>query len=315
MIKDHNIDPNANIQLSKIQGNGGNLNLLFLSSAPRPSADIAGRVFYVHPDYGSDSNDGLAPDRPFKTILKARTVQAARINWSGSPWANQDMIILFPGIYDETALTGGLYGVNVVGLGDAFDINGEMGVTIKAASGSAWDAASWINGGLYNTCLHAPTDEGSETLLTLDTWNRFTIADCVFQGLPGASATTLIGFQVSVDGTGSKFLRNWINQCLTGVHLGVGSSKQITGCRFEDLVIMASETAGIHLDSDCTASGTLFKDFIIGPTPALGIDDDASSPVAMFVDGHIYATACDPATSEGGKYSGVYLNDTLLSTD
>jgi hypothetical protein len=188
-----------------------------------------------------------------------------------------------------------------------------MGVTIMGASGAAWDAASWINGGLYNVCLHGPTDSGTEACLTLDTCNRFIIADCVFQGVPGASPTTLYGFQVGVDMTGSKFLRNWINQCATGVHLGVTPDKQITGNRFEDLVIMGASTAGIHLDEDCVASNTLFKDFIIGPTPALGFDDDAVTMVCMCVNGDIYATACDPATGGGGIYSRVYLNGVLMT--
>lgn len=310
MIKDRNIDAMANINPSKIMGGAGVGNLSWLSSAPRPSADIQGKVYYVHPDYGSDSYDGLSPETPYKTILKARTVQAARISWAGSPWANQDMIKLFPGVYDETSLTAGLYGVNLVGLGNAFDINGEMGVTIKGASGSAWDAASFINGGIFNICFHAPTDAGTEALFQIDTFNRMVMEDCVFQGVPGASATTLIGLQTVVDVTGSQFRRLWFNQCATGMSFVVnnGASKQFTGCLLEDLYIMAATTAGIHLDSNCVPSGTVFNRFIIGPTPALGVDDDSAT--AMFCNGHVEATANDPATGSG-HYSNVYLNGTL----
>lgn len=289
-----------------------------LSGAPRPATDTAGKIYYVHPDFGSDSNDGLSTDKPFKTILKARTVSAARIDWaaSGTPWANQDTIILFPGVYDETALTGGLYGVNVIGLGSSLDVDGEMGVKICPATGSAWDAASWINGGMYNVCFAAPADDGTEALLTLDTLNNFIIADCLFKGVAGG-ADTLIGFQTNTEMAHSRFLRNQFYQCLTGINLGV-NAKQITDALFQDLVIFASTTAGISVDADAGANavGAVFDRFIITDSPALGIDDNATAAAytIMYSNGDIYAVACDPATASGGKYSRVYLNGTLLTT-
>lgn len=313
MIKDRNIDPNAQINPAKIMGGLG-FGAGFLSGAPRPGSDLAGKVYYVHPDYGSDSNDGLSPENPYKTILQARTVSAARINWSASPWSNCDSIVLFPGIYDETNLTAGLYGVDIIGLGLGFDLNGEHGVVIKPSANRVWDAASWINGSISNVGFLSVS--GSVPCVQVDTVNRFLIQDCVFQGVPGASATTTIGFEVVVDMTGSRFMRNIVNQCLTGISLGVTAPKQITGDLFEDFIITSAETAGVQLDSDCTASNTIFRRFVIGPTPTLGIDDNASDAAyrAMWIDGHIYASNCDPATASGGKYSHVYLNGVLMTT-
>lgn len=312
MIKDRNIDPNAAIQLSKLQGGGGSFGgLMFMSAAPRPGADLAGKVYYVHPDYGSDDNDGLSPDSPYKTILKARTVQAARIDWSGSPWANQDMIVLFPGIYDETALTSGIYGVNVVGLGNAFDINGEMGVTIKSTA-ATWDATSFINGGFSNVCFHGSSDSSTEALVTLDNCNRFWFNDCVFQGVPGASPSTLYGFQINKDMTGSQMRRCWFNQVVDGIYLVAdnANSKQITGDLFEDIYIMGCSSDAIYCDANAVPSGTVFNRFVIGPTPSYGIRD-ASSTI-LFANGYIECTSMSPA-SGAGHYSHVYVNGTLYT--
>lgn len=307
MILDRNIAPNANIQLSKIQGGGGALGqLMFMSAAPRPSDDIAGKVYYVHPDHGSNSNDGLSPDSPLKTILQARTLSAGRINWSGSPWANQDMIVLFPGVYDETNLTAGLYGVNVIGLGNSFDINGENGVVIKPSSGAVWDASSWINMSLSNVAMMGAS--GAYPVLQLDTFNRGLIQDCVFAGIPGASATTTFGIETTADVTGSEIRRVYVTQCLTGMKFDVTAPHQFTGCRITDFQIMLAETAGVQVVTGSVPSGTFFKDFIIGPTPSLGINDADGG--CVFCNGTIEATANDPSTGSG-HYSNVYLNGTL----
>lgn len=309
MIKDRNIDPNAQIQPSKIAGGVGGLDLFYLASAPRPGADIAGLVYYVHPEWGTDSNDGLAPDRPLKTILQARTLSAGRIDWDGSPdprWANNDMIILFPGIYDETNLTAGLYGVHVIGLGNSWDLNGEAGVVIKPSSGAVWDAASWINMTLSNVAFLGAS--GASPLLQLDTFNRGIIQDCMFAGIPGASDTTTKGFETVVDVTGSILRRCFFNQCKSGIWIDVTAPKQFTGCKFSDITIMAADTNGIYVETGSTPSGTVIEDFTIGPTPTKGINDVDGG--VMFNRGWVEATANDPATGSG-HYNQVYLNGTL----
>jgi len=310
MIKDRNIDPNAQIQISKIQGGGG-LGAMFLSSAPRPGSMIAGKVYYVNEEKGSNSNDGLSPDSPYATILQARTVQTARIDWTGDPWSNNDMIVVYPGVYAETALTGGLYGVTLVGLGNAFDVSGEAGVTIKSTA-AAWDATSWINGACRNICFHGSSDASTEALLTLDNCNRFQIEDCVFQGVPGASPSTLYGFQINKDMTGSQMRRCWFNQCVDSIYLVAdnANSKQITGDLFEDLYIMGCSSDAIFVDTNAVPSGTVFNRFVIGPTPAYGVRD--LSEAVLFANGFIEASAMSPA-SGSGHYSHVYVNGTLYA--
>lgn len=279
MIKDRNIDAYAAINPSKIAGGGGGLSFFYLAGVPRPATDIQGQVYYVHDGVGVDTNDGLSPDAPLATILKARTLSAARINWSASgvPWANNDMIVIYPGVYNETNLTSGLYGVHVVGLGNAFDVSGESGVAIKPATGAVWDATSWINMSMSNIAFVGAAT--AAPLLQLDNCNRCLLQDLVFQGIPGASPTTTKAFEVVKDMTGSELKRIWVNQCTHGVYLVAdnANSKQITGNRFEDLDIMAVSTAGIYLDINCVPSGTIFKRFNIGPTPTLGVDDNSAT--------------------------------------
>jgi len=308
MIKDRNIADDAFISPHKIAGGSGMGNLFFLAGALRPGNDVQGQVYYVHDGVGSDNYDGLSPDKPYATISKARTVSAGRINWaaSGVPWANNDMIVIYPGVYNESNLTGGLYGVHVVGLGNSFDVNGESGVVIKPASGVPWDAASWINGSLRNVCLMGAS--GANALLQLDTLNRFLLEDIVLQGIPGASPTNTFGLETTTDVTGSELRRIWVNQCATGMKFDVVAPKQFTGCRLEDIFIMGSTTAGIQVVTGSTPSGTVVKRFVIGPTPTLGINDPDGG--VMFCDGHVEATANDPATGSG-HYSNVYLNGTL----
>lgn len=316
MIRDYNIDPRANISISKIQGAGvGNL----ASGVVRPSGDIQSKVYYVNLDGGSDNFDGLSPDKPFATINKARTLSAARIDWgptSGHPWANQDTVYIYPGIYDEN-ITSGFYGIQLIGLGNANDIDGEMGVTMKAADGSAINVTSIINAIIANICFHGPADSGTEVLLQADNFNRVTLADCVFQGIPGASPTTTRGFEVVKDMTGSKILRTIFKQVKSSIYLVAdnANSKQITGNLFEDLWITGGDVAGIVFDENSAPSMSMINRCIMdggGSTLALGLDDNSTGELVHCYNTNFEATACDPA-SGAGHYNNCYLNGTLMT--
>ena len=299
---------NLNVgDLYSMLGIPGNLGLM---ASVRPPTNIQTNVYYVNDNGGSDVYDGLSPDTPFKTILKARTVSAARINWSASgvPWANNDLVIIFPGKYDETNLVGGLFGIHVIGLGHSFDVDGESGVVIKPDSGAVWDASSWINMSLSNVAFMGAS--GASPLLQLDTFNRGIIQDCVFQGIPGGSATTTKGFETVHDVTGSILRRCFFNQLLNGIYIDVAAPHQFTGCILEDLIIMATETNGIYVEAGSVPSGTIVRKFIIGPTPTKGINDVDGG--VFFIKGWVEAAANDPATGSG-HYSQVYLNGTLQS--
>lgn len=312
MIKDRNIDLNAQINPAKIQGGAGMGGLFFLSGAPRPGADIAGRIYYVNKNGGSDENDGLSPDSPYATIEKARAVAMARIVWTGAPWANNDMVVIYPGVYAE-AITGGLFGASLIGLGWAYDLDGEAGVTLKPADGSPWDCTSIINAKIMNLCLHAPTDAGTEVLLQADNLNRALIQDCVFAGVAGASPTTVKGLEVVKDMTGSVVKRCIFQVCRTGLYLVAdnANSKQITGDLFEDLEIIGGDTAGMYFDINCTPSLTRINRCNIagnGATLALGLDDNTVADAV-----HVYNTNIEATANDGGTWNNCYLNGALLT--
>lgn len=285
-----------------------------LLAATRPGTDIQGNIYYVNGDGGSDNNDGLSPDTPFDTINKARTVSAARISWSGSPWANQDTIIVYPGVYAEN-ITSGFYGLSLIGLGWANDLNGEMGVTMKAASGSPIDVASIINALISNICFHSPADSGTEVVFQADTLNRTLLENCIFQGVPGASPTTTRGLEVATDMTGSVVKNCWFKQIKSSIYLGISGGKQITGDLFEDLWITGGDTAGIVFEADTTPSMSMLNRCNMdggGSTLALGLDDNSTGELVHAYNCNFEATACDPA-SGAGHYNNCYLNGVLMT--
>lgn len=301
-----------NVNVNQLAGVNAGYDLM-LAAAARPPADLAGIVYYVNKDGGSDNFDGLSPDEPFDTWDKAIDVSMARISWSGSPWANNDEIILFPGKYAEN-ITNGWYGIRTRGLGWHHDINGEAGVTIDPASGSAVDVTSLINGTIENICFEAPD---TTVIFQADNFNRMRLIDCTFQGLPGASPTTTRGFEIVKDMTGSAILRCWFKQIKSSIFLTAdnANSKQITGDLFEDLWITGGDVAGIVFHVNSTPSMSMVNRCNMdggGSTLALGLDDNSTSELVHCYNTNFEATACDPA-SGAGHYNNCYLNGVLMT--
>lgn len=270
---------------------------------------ISGNTYFVSKS-GSDADPGTY-DEPFLTIARAITVMNARINWSATPWARQDRVYIFPGVYAEN-LTSLPYGCEMIGLGDAFDLNGQRGVTIKPATGSAVDVTSCINMRIHNICF-ASAD--TEAIFQADNLNRNIISHCLFSGNPGASPTTTIGIEVVKDMTGTRITDCVVLVCNIGMKFVAdnANSKQITGDIIENCYITGSDTAGIYFDANCVPSMTQINNCIInggGTTLALGLDDNSA---AVHVSNTMFeATACDPA-SGSGHYNHCYLNGTLLA--
>ena len=308
MIRDYNIDPNANISPTKILGGVSPMSLL--GAGP---SNTRGQIYYVNKDGGSDSFDGKSPDKPFLTIANAITVMNGRIDWTASPWARHDLCYVYPGKYAEN-LTALGYGNNLIGLGNAIDINGENGVTVDPASGSAVDVTSVINARISNICFEAPD---TSVIFESDNCNRNVFDNLVFQGLPGASPTTTRGFEVVKDMTGSQLLNSWFNQIRNAVYLVAdnANSKQITGDLLQDLTILGGDQTGIHFDVNCVPSGTIINRCNIagaGATLALGLDDNTG--IVTVMNTNFEATACDPASGDGdSKYNNCYLNGSLMT--
>lgn len=277
-------------------------------------ANIAkGNTYYVSKN-GSNGNTGTSKRYPLQTIAEATTIMKARIDWAVTPWAKADRMIIEPGLYAEN-LTSLPYGCDMIGLGHAFDLNGERGVTIKPATGLPVDCTSVINMWIHNICFASPTDAGTGALFQADNFNRTIMTNCFFGGVPGASPTTTRGFEVVKDMTGSIISGCWFLVCRTGIYLVAdnANSKQITGDIIENCYITGGDTAGIYFDINCVPSMTQVNNCIInggGSTLALGIDDNTA---AVHVSNCMFeATACDPSTGSG-HYNHCYLNGTLLA--
>jgi len=284
-----------------------------VGSSQIPFMRTTGKTYFVDGKSGLDGNTGLKPSEAFATIAAAVTASNGNIDWSASPWALSDVIVIAPGVYAEN-LTSLPYGGSIIGLGDAFDLNGERGVTVKPASGSPLDATSVINCRIENICFESPD---TSVVFQVDNLNRNVIKNCVFSGLPGASPTTVKGLETVKDMTG-----NLIEGCVfqvvrNGIYVVVdnGSSKQASGNIFRYCVVRGADQTGVHFDSNSTPSYTILDRCNIGDqgtSLALGLDDD--SDIVSCFNCNFIATANDPATGGGqGAYNNCYLNGALLT--
>lgn len=271
------------------------------------------KKYYVDKLNGSDSNSGLSPDGAKATIAAAITLMNARISWSTQPWAKSDILYIAPGRYAEN-LTSLPYGCTVIGLGDAFDLNGERGVTIKPASGSPVDCTSVINTRVHNICFESPD---TNVVFQADNFNRNVFSGCIFSGLPGASPTTTKGLEIVKDMTGNRIVNCTFQVVRNGIYIVTdnANSKQASGNIIEYSYVRGADQTGIYFDVNCVPSYTQINHCIIGDggtTLALGLDDNTG--IVNVANTMFTATACDPASGDSdSKYNNCYLNGTLMT--
>ncbi len=278
-----------------------------------PISRWKGKTYFVDGLNGSDNNPGEKWTEPKATIASAVTAMNARISWSQTPWAESDVLVIAPGVYAEN-LTVFPYGCTVIGLGDAFDLNGQRGVTIKPSSGSPFDATSVINTRIENICFESPD---TSVVFQADNFNRNVVVNCLFSGLAGASPTTTRGLEIVKDMTG-----NWIRNCVfqvvrNGIYINTdnANSKQASGNIIDYCYVRGCDQTGIYFDANTVPSYTQINHCVIGDgatTLALGLDDNTGQvnvSNTMFT-----ATACDPASADSdSKYNNCYLNGSLMS--
>jgi len=260
---------------------------------------------------GSDSNDGLTAQNPFATIATAVTKANAAISWS--VWGPRINIFVAPDVYAEN-LTALPYGCNLIGLGDAYDINGERGVTIKPATGSPVDCTSVINSRIQNICFYS---QDTSAVFQADNFNRNVLVDCVFQGAPGVSPTTTRGLEIVKDCTGNRITNCCFYQIRNGIYINTdnASSKQIVSTIIENCYIGGGDQTGIYIDINSNPTMSYVNNCQIGDgstTLALGLDDNTGQVTVS--NTNFTATACDPASGDGdSKYNNCYLNGSLMS--
>ena len=266
--------------------------------------------YFVDGTNGSDGNTGLRADQAKATIAAAVTLANAQISWSVTRWASLAVIIVAPGLYAEN-LTALPYGATILGLGDCFDLNGQNGVTVKPASGSPLDATSVINCHIHNICFESPD---MAPCFETDNFNRNVVTHCLFAG--NTSDTTTNCFEVVKDMTGNRITDCIFHRGAYGMYIDTdnANSKQASGNIIEHCYVTGCTTAGIYFEVNTVPSFTVLNHCVVGDgstTLALGLDDDTSSVGVNWCT--FQATANDPATADGGKYNGCYLNGVLLT--
>lgn len=261
-------------------------------------------IYYVDVKNGATGNDGLSQEEPMSTIAAAVTAINARINWSASPWATHDVIVIAPGTYAEN-LTSLPYGATIYGLGHDLR-DAQQGVKIKPATGVPVDVGACINTAFYNIHFEALA---SVAAFDADICNNNLFYNCRFSG--PAETATATGF-ITKDAVANKFIDCEFDCCAKGFDVNYAdagdsfSHNLLRDCRFTQCT-----TAGIEISTNLVGPSSIVERCVFvgaGQTMAIGIDDN--SGILDLVD--CYITATDPVDSCRSA-NGCYGNGSLLS--
>lgn len=202
------------------------------------------KIYYVDVNNGSDTDVGDTPGTALATIAAATTLANARIDWSESPWARQDTIVVFPGTYAEN-LTELPYGCNVIGIGH--DIrDAQNGVKIKPASGAPVVVTSTINTLFRNISFESPDTTAAFTSTNL---NNCLFENCMFTG--PAETATMVGALVCSDLTKTTFRNTWFCNADKGFDINYADGgDKLAYLLMENCYFTGIDTAGMEISAD-----------------------------------------------------------------
>ena len=272
---------------------------------PNGTTYTNGRYYFVDENDGNDGDDGLAPDRALATIEQGITLMNANVNWSSSSWGCKDVLVIAPGVYEET-LTALPYGGQMIGLG-VLDKSGDHGVVIKSAA--PVDVTSALNTRISNITFEST---GAGEAFECDTSNYMSFDHCDFRGV---KATTVSAFTVKVAGLLTTWRDCFFSNAITGFRVGAGSATGFFECLIEDSRIMYVGTYGIQIEDNLPTAGTLVNRVHIGDG-ATTLTEGIHSPGAKLNVSNttVTATAMDPASAAGqAYYNNVYLNGAIIT--
>jgi hypothetical protein len=269
---------------------------------------VNANYYFVDGAHGSDSNDGRTPETALDTIAAAITKMNARINWSASPWARRDVLIIAPGTYAEN-LTALPYGCTVYGLG--LDLrDAQNGVKIKPATGAPVDVGAVINTAFYNIHFETAETDAGDPVFDAAICNNCQFINCRFSG--PAETATAVGF-VTNDAVGNKFIDcefDCLDKGLDVNYADAGDSfshNLLRDCRFTQI-----DTAGIEISTNLVGPSSIVQDCLFlgaGQTMAIGVDDN----VGLLDLVRCYITATDPV--QGCRSANAcYGNGALLDS-
>jgi hypothetical protein len=269
------------------------------------NANSPNKIYYVDGFNGSDGNDGENPDNPLATIAAAITLSNATIDWSATPWASRNVIIIQPGSYAEN-LTSLPYGALMIGVGPWDNRDAQMGVKIKPASGVPVDVNAAINMAIYNI--------GFESTSTSRAFDATILNNCLFYNclFTGAAETATAGAALyTSDCTYTRFYRCRFCNADQGMSFNyVDAGDGINYLDVDDCIISGCDTDGIYVSTNLVGPHSRIRNTHIfggGQTMAEGVDDNSAILELSRCD----ITATDPV--DGCRAAnGCYGNGSLL---
>ena len=232
------------------------------------------KYYFVDVTNGNDDYDGLSPNRAKATIAAAITLVNARIDWSATPWANHDVILIAPGTYAEN-LTSLPYGAAMYGCG--LDLrDAQNGVKIKPATGAPVDVGAVINTAFYNIHFETAETDAGDPVFDAEIANNNQFINCRFSG--PAETATAVGF-VTLDAVANKW---WFCEfdCLDkGLDVNYAdagdsfSHNKLYECDFTQI-----DTAAVEISTNLVGPSSRLIDCRFGgagQTMAIGVDDNS----------------------------------------
>ena len=264
------------------------------------------KYYFVDGTKGLSSNSGESADDALTTLAAVITKINARVDWTATRWANNDVIVVAPGVYAEN-LTSLPYGATIIGLG--YDLrDAQNGVKIKPASGAPVDVGACINTTFINISFETADTTAAHAVFDADICNNNQFINCRFSG--PAETATAVGF-VTKDATGNKWLDCEFDCLDKGLDVNYADANDgfnhnlLRDCRFTQI-----DTAGIEISTNLVGPSSIVERCIFmgaGQTMAIGIDDNVG--LLDVVD--CYITATDPI--QGCRSAnGCYGNGVLL---
>jgi len=305
MIKDRNIDDNAQIQIHKLIGAG----------RPQKKNTYA---WYVDGDNGSDSDTGRSPKHAFKTIQKGVTAAGGGGTVYVFPKA-MDAAATDPSSYAETVIIPATHdGLAIIGVGTG-RVQGGI-PQMKKGSGTTAHITVRAPGCLianmgFNGIWTADSTQSLVGILLDDdgsTKTAFgtTILNCHFKNCAGSTASTnaAVGGAITWAATGNAW-QVLIKGCRFYKNVGDIVLLGTTGSVPQDVVIEDNVFSGPAANTDCNLylmggsgmNGVIIRNNFFTAMPALGGTNDRfmklTSCVGMLANNY-FSTVSDPALTD-----------------
>ena len=248
-----------------------------------------GNVYYVDKRVSS-SGTGRSWSQAYKTIAEAITVMNARISWSDSPWAKNDICFIGPGTYAEN-ITSLPYGCTLIGAGHD-NRDAQLGTKIKPATGVPIDVGAAINSAFI--------DIGFEALASVIAFDAAILNNCLFERcFFSGPAETATAVGVETKDCVRTVWRDCYFTCLDkGIDVNYADGgDSFSHCLIDGCNFLQIDTAGIEISTNLVGPSTLItkSNFLgAGATMAYAVHDSSA-----IVD----VTWCAAESTNG--YSGV----------